>query len=292
MEKTGDNDTSALPSLAIECIYEHYIEVGVRSQGTPWKAQVWLARQRPLRGSAEFCSAARRKDRLMTRSVAGMRVYPWPGIECTPNPPGASSLTLVMGLYGTTDKAACMRALAQECSIAPADQYAIDYPAEIDDIPEWLYELNQNQLCCLLARTTSRLDRNVMAAYEGALSYSSPGMFTDSVETLVELGRVVRLATNVHIILTMSLPSDAIDRRLSSVADRISVTMGRAIERTHLAERIGCMLGADPKALATLFISLPDDTQVILERRPGCARDEPLHRTNTLVLIRPFYQAA
>jgi len=278
-------DPSLLPSLVIECIFEHYIEMGVRDQATLWDAQLWLAQQRPLIGSAEFCSAAKRTHRQMGPLVAGMPISSWPGIDRAPNRLIQSSVTFIAGLSGPSGKTTCMCALAREYSMA-ADGERGDAPEcppmPIVAIPGYFVLALREHI----AWATPQTDRIVALSYESLILRAVPNVTHNFVTDIV---KIVRSMSNVHLMLSVSMTQEITDTYVTSGVDRVVVVTGPATapDRACLAKYVAEMLGASPKALGPFIDALPAYTQLVLERRPGCTRDDPLHYGNTLILIKP-----
>jgi len=291
LEMASECGPAQLPSLAIECVYAHYIEAGVRIQATPWQKQVWLARQRPLRGSAEFCNAARRKDRQMTRRVAGMCVYAWRGIDHAPNSLQESSLTLITSHDDRVDE--CARDFAQDCAKASSPSCAVKEqarPPYTATVPMFS-PITTLWLQLYLDVMTLPPRRNIVIG-QGSMR---PDHFLDGngdpFGGLTEICRIVRAAADAHLIMSVHPWSMIADPLVSSNADRIVIIVGprSAPERTQLSRHVSCMLDVDEETLDTFVASLPDNSQIILERRPGCSRDQPFHRTNTLILVKAAF---
>jgi len=289
LQRDFEYDPSMLPSLATECIFEHYIEAGMRVQATLWGAQEWLAQRHLLIGSIEFCNAARRAHKRMGPLVAGMRVGPWLGIDNAPNPPTASSVTLVAGLPGPSGKTICMSALAKEYSMASCRQHdgtAECPPMAIVTIPTmfvmmfgWLQMHDPQHL--------SRVDNTVVISHE-SLSLNCQD---DVVQhPMADIIRAAHSMDNVHLLLALNMDKGGgADPRVVSAADRIVIVTGPAValNRACLVKRMAKMLGANQRALAPFIDALPAYALLILERRRGCARDEPLCHANAVIQIKP-----
>jgi len=284
-------DPSLLPSLAIECIYEHYIEAGVRSRGTPWGAQEWLASQYPLRGSPEFCNAARRKDKHVASRVAGMCLCPWPGIECAPNVLGTSSATLVVGMWRSSGRTTSMNALAQEyahTSVSGDDTSTVCAPMPVTSCERGRYSVRPDSLRAYLRTLGQDTHYGIVTVDANLFLLRRYQNVSDPIRNLAALLQSVHSDANAHLIVTVTATQHIADARVSSAADRILIVMGRhsTSERTELAQYVANMLGLGEGALITPFVSLAPYAQLILERRPGHARDEPFHHTNTIILIK------
>jgi len=255
---------------------------------------VWLARQSPLRGSAEFCRPARRINEKMVPRVAGIPIYPWPGIDNAPNPLAESSITLIAGLPGPSGKTTCIKALAQEYAMAlsaPSDGTAtantsvmvrtigtdggIIVPRTLQShVDLWIPRVSR---LVMASCKNTYLDR-LMCGVDG----SDAGM--------LEVSRVVRGTPGVHLVFAACITNDIADLRIWSEVDRVVIVTGPtiALGRARLARRVGAILGVDEQETLYPFIaSLPAYTQLVIERRPGCARDAPPHYSNMVILVKP-----
>jgi len=286
LERDLECDPSLLPSLAIECIFEHYIQAGTQSQTTLWGAQEWLAQQSPLIGSAEFCNAARRAHRGMGPLVAGMRLSPWPGIDHVPNPLSESSVTFVVGLPGPSGKTVCANALAKEYSTASCKGHSgtrQHLPTAISIIP--MDFISPGRLSMIMEWVATLRARNVLKCDQSISLACVRGKVRHPLE---DMAQIVRAANNVHLIVTAQITQNA-DPRVTSSMDRVVIIAGPliALDRARLAGHMAEMLGANQKALALFIDALPAYAQLVIERRQGCARDDPLHHSNVVIQVKP-----
>jgi len=292
MERTlqENPDPSQLPSLAIERIFDHYIEVGVRSQNALWWAQLWLAQQYHLRGSAEFCSAARRKDKHMAPIAAGVRVYPWPDIGHVPHPLTESSITLVAGI----DKIAHMYALAQEYARVSIGRYheatTVTAPMNITIVHTKRGILTPGRLRSHLGSEAACSRHGIAVANRDIRLGDSKGRTDNYARSLQEVAQIVHSTANAHLMLLLHDSYRIADPRVTSKVDRIAITMKSEspLSRTHPATYVAEMLGVKREALASFVASFSPHIQLVFERRPGCARGQPLSRANAVVFVRPL----
>jgi len=279
-------DPGLLPSLAIECIFGHYVEMGAQAQNTLWGAQEWLAQQSPLRGSPEFCRVARHKDKHMTPRVTGMRVYPWPGVGRAPK---NASLTLVTGAHRMSGTTTCALALAREYSDAALDWCMLKLETFVGDACQQHNSMVREWVWTHFTKTVlPHMPYDQEMPWLSAFSHHLPDKQSNLIQTIVGAGQLVRLIANAHFLLAVKVSKEIADPRLSFAVDRIAIAAGFRgwSERARLAQYIAEMLSVDQETMGAFLATLPNYAQVILERRPGCARNEPLCRDNTIILVR------
>jgi len=221
---------NATPSLAIECIFEHYVSAGVLCQDTLWQAQLWLARQHPLCGSPEFCNVVRSMDRQMVPRVAGMHMYPWPGIDRAPSPLAWSLVTLIFGTAGPVGKTVSMRALAQEYARALCS-HDVQFdgrpcPARVTSFLGRQPVIGPESLREHLIALGSCSHHGIAMAYYTMQLQPSQDLQLDPIGDLEAMDRIVRLGSGLHLLLTVLAAQEIADPRVSSTADRIVIAVG------------------------------------------------------------------
>ncbi|ATE82252.1 hypothetical protein psal_cds_899 [Pandoravirus salinus] len=248
-------------SLALERVFEFYIadETNARLQGkTSVVARAEAARwvvgcaTGPLRGSPEFCAAARRAVRqlsLACKRIASVCVHQWAGLTGLDRPPdagdGRGSITLLVGNPGSGKSYASIR-------LCPSMSQALARSSGLTNAP-----FNGLHYMVVGPDTGRSLDDNVARHHlsyglhaRAAVTYGKGHDYTNNVKELHGRG--------FHVMVT-EYPVVPLPR--FDVVDRVLVALGPRDSRRRqdaLSASVAAVVDIDPATLKALFDAAPD----------------------------------
>ncbi|AVK75254.1 hypothetical protein pqer_cds_832 [Pandoravirus quercus] len=249
-------------SLALERVFEFYLadENDLHLQGKTSavaraEAARWIAgcAAGPLRGSPEFCAAARRAIRtlsLVCKRIAGVCVHQWAGLAGLDRPPDDAregtrgSITLVVGGAGSGKSYASRRLCSAMSQAMARASGRPDAPCIAAD--------------CMIVEPHSDRPLDEDAAHYLSLRPHARAALVHA-EGRDYMGNAEKLCARGFHVVVVGYPT--VDAPRPDAVDRVLVALGPRDSRCRydaLSANVASIVGVDPTALKVLFDAAPD----------------------------------